>query len=634
MTEASALPQKVAEARRALAAGRRADAWAIMNGLLKTFPNDSRVALETALTGLRGGYAREAIVVLRRATKRWPDIAMGWALLGEALAGQRDHRNAAAHYRRAMALDPDNHQISAAAAIAFANAGENDEAIVLLSRLASLPNAPFATKARLAGLLLQQSGAAAAQPAFSAAVDMMKANLDAGAFDEALRNENQLDQWFVRPIEDEDHQERCFSQWRDAMTQAGEKAAAALPPLPPLVQLAARKQTSVPVVGFFLHAASMLGHVELMLDYLEAMKKAVVPEIEPRIYVYAGFDRELQDEARRRGLPLIFLDATWGGGVSNMPYKKLLWLRHQLASDGVKGLVWVSVPDYMHFGAALGVAPVNIFWALRFRPVASPYVQGYVACASCFEQEDVVNGRRWDVIPLAFRDLTGPERAKDVAAIRRDLGSPAIVFATLARGEKMQGEAWLEAIGRTLKACPQALFLWTGRNGEDPRVARALREMGVADQCRFIGWVDTRFYAQVLDIFLDTAPVGCGMTAMEAMAWGKPLVSFKDPLTNWGQCLRPVLDGRAGDAETKATIERIFALDSDRPLLAWADTPAQYAALAQRLAEDASYRTDVAAAGKTFTDRYFGNPAYAAARFAAVIRNVLARQSGADVLSN
>ena len=629
MTDPSVLPQKVAEARRALAAGRRADAWAIMNDLLKAFPNDSRVMLETGLTGLRGGYVREAIGVLRRATKQWPDIAMGWALLGEALARQRDHHGAVAHYRRAVAVDPNHQQIRTAAAMAFANAGETDEAIAVLSRLASLPDASFAVKARLAGLVLQRSGFAAAEPAFTAAVAMMKASLEAGAFDEALRNESQLNQWFVRPIEDEAHQERCFSLWRDAMTQAGEKAAAALPPLPPRVQLAARKQTAAPVVGFFLHAASMLGHVELMLDYLEAMKNAVVPEIEPRIYVYAGFDRGLQNEARRRGLPLTFLDTAWTGGAADMPYKKLLWLRNQLASDGVKALVWISAPEYVHFGAALGVAPVNIFWALRFRPVASPYVQGYVACASCFEQEDMVNGRRWDVIPLAFRDLTGPERAKDVAAIRRDLGNPAIVFATLARGEKMQGEAWLEAIGRTLKACPQALFLWTGRNGEDPLVARALREMGVADQCRFIGWVDTRFYAQVLDIFLDTAPIGCGMTAMEAMAWGKPLVSFKDPLTNWGQCLRPVLDGRVGDAETKATIERIFALDGDRPLLAWTDTPAQYAALAQRLAEDASYRTDVAAAGKTFTERYFGNPAYAAARFAAVIRNVLARQSGA-----
>jgi hypothetical protein len=87
------------------------------------------------------------------------------------------------------------------------------------------------------------------------------------------------------------------------------------------------------------------------------------------------------------------------------------------------------------------------------------------------------------------------------------------------------------------------------------------------------------------------------------------------------------LEGRAGDAATKDTVERIFALGSDRELLAWADTPEDYAALAQRLVDDADYRAAVGAAGKTFTDRYFGNPTYAATRFATVIRDVLARQS-------
>lgn len=625
-TEPTELAQKVTDARRALAAGRGADAWQAMTDLLKAFPDDSRVALEAGLIGLRSGHRREALGVLQSATQRWPEIAMGWALLGEALSAQRDRPAAVAAYRRAVALDSSNPQVNAAAGITFADAGETDAAIAVLSPLIDVAGAPFAAKARLAGLLLEQSGAAAAQPAFVAAVAAIKANLQAGQWDEALRSEKLLDDWFVRPIEDEAHAETSFSAWRDAMTQAGEKAASTLPPLP--TKLESRSGTTAPIVGFFLHTASTLGHVELMLDYLAAMKNAAAPEIDPRVYVFTGVHQGLQDEARRRGLPITFVEAAWPGGVSPMPYRKLLWLREQLARDGVGALVWVSVPHFVHFGAALGVAPTNIFWALRFRPVDSPHVQGYVACASCFEREDRVNGRRWDVIPLAFGGLAGPPRAGEAAAIRRGLGDPRVIFGTLARREKMQGEAWLEAVGLTLKACPQALFLWAGRD-EDPRVADALRAMGVADQCRFIGWVDTRLYAQVLDIFLDTAPVGCGMTAMEAMAWGKPLVSFKDPLTNWGQCLRPVLEGRVPDPAAKAAIEDIFALDSGRELLAWADTPGNYAAWAQRLAEEADYRAAVGAAGRAFTERYFGNPAYAAARFATVIREILARDSDA-----
>ena len=129
----------------------------------------------------------------------------------------------------------------------------------------------------------------------------------------------------------------------------------------------------------------------------------------------------------------------------------------------------------------------------------------------------------------------------------------------------------------------------------------------------------------MIDIFLDSAPVGCGMTAMEAMAWGKPLVSFKDPLTNWGQCLAPLLGGRTVDPAAKADIEAIFALNSERELLAWSKSPADYAEWARRLAEDCVLRADVGAAARAFTDKYFGDPRYAAGRFAELLQGWLAQ---------
>jgi hypothetical protein len=67
----------------------------------------------------------------------------------------------------------------------------------------------------------------------------------------------------------------------------------------------------------------------------------------------------------------------------------------------------------------------------------------------------------------------------------------------------------------------------------------------------------------------------------------------------------------------------MFALGSGRELLAWVDTPEDYAAMVRRLADDAAFCADAGAAGKAFTDRYFGDPAYAAMRLAAVIRRVI-----------
>jgi len=578
--------QYLAEARKASAEGRHEDAWRIYKSLVASHPNELMLQFDASRAALSAGHSDDAVVLLKSFIDKRPAIGMAWGLLGEALIAMSQHD---------------------AAADAFAKA-------------ISLGQVPFLFHARLAGLRAMSNDMSAFRESFSAAVSLLMADLTADRFDEALEKEELLVKHAVRTIESEDHTEESFAQWRAAMTAAGERAAAAAPPLSPA------RPEGPPVVGFFIHVASTLGHVELALDYMSAIAADRANPIRPHLYVFTGFNAALLNDCRRRGVPVTFVERESGLGPAYLAYKRLLWLRQRAARDGLSAMVWISVQSLVHFAAAMRLAPVNVFWALRFRGIDSPYIQGRVACASCFEREDVVHGRRWDLIPLAFNDLRGPDRSKEAAEVRRKLGDPPLLFGTFARREKMQGDAWLEAVGRSLKACPQALFLWADRE-EDPKVAGTLKKMGVGAQSRFVGWVDTRLYAQAIDIFLDSAPVGCGMTAMEAMAWGKPLVSFKDPLTNWGQCLAPVLGGRIVDPAAEADIERIFALNGGRELLAWSDSAAGYADWVRRLAEDSALRTDVGAAARAFTDKYFGNPRYAAGRFAELLRGWLSPRS-------
>lgn len=578
--------QYLAETRKASAEGRHEDAWRIFKLLLASHPNELMLQFDASRAALSAGHSYDATVLLKGFIAKRPDIGMAWGLLGEALIAMSQHD---------------------AAADAFAKA-------------ISLGQVPYLFHARLAGLRARSSDMGAFRESFSVAVNLLIADLTADKFDDALEKEEHLVKHAVRTIESEDHTEASFAQWRTAMTAAGERAAASAPPISPT------RQECPPVVGFFIHVASTLGHVELALDYMSAMAADRANPIRPHLYVFSGFNAALLDDCHRRGIPVTFVERESGIGRAYLAYKRLLWLRERAARDGLAAMVWISVQSLVHFAAAMRLAPVNIFWALRFRGIDSPYIDGRVACASCFEREDVVHGQRWDLIPLAFNDLRGPDRSQEAAEIRRQLGDPPLLFGTFARREKMQGDAWLEAVGRSLKACPQALFVWADRE-EDPKVAAALKRMGVDAQSRFVGWVDTRLYSQAIDIFLDTAPVGCGMTAMEAMAWGKPLVSFKDPLTNWGQCLAPVLDGGIADPAAKADIECIFALNSGRELLAWSDSAAGYADWVRRLAEDSDLRANVGAAARAFTDKYFGDTRYAASRFAELLRGWLSRRS-------
>jgi hypothetical protein len=88
-----------------------------------------------------------------------------------------------------------------------------------------------------------------------------------------------------------------------------------------------------------------------------------------------------------------------------------------------------------------------------------------------------------------------------------------------------------------------------------------------------------------------------------------------------------VIEGRIDDPAARAEIERIFALGGGRELLAWVDTPQDYADMVRRLVDDDAFRADVGAAGKVFTDRYFGDPAHAAGRLATLVRRVIDGQT-------
>jgi tetratricopeptide (TPR) repeat protein len=641
--------EAIAAAKRDFADGRRQQALKTVLALAKEHPREPLVLLEAGSLALRAGESRKAAPLFATAVHLRPDIANAWLCLGHALiqSGQfktavealQDAKarlpgnadvlgllaqafekagvpaEAAECYLAAARLQPESADRHVAAGQALYNVGRTAEAAAELERGVALGS--FLARAMLVGFRIQRDGFAAGRHALEAAVAEMTSKLDAGDYDEALLYENDLTKHVVRPIESESHAEACLATWRDAMTAAGTKAAKALAPAP-----RPAPPSGSPVVGFVVYTASMLAHVELALDYISAILASSVAPIQPRVYVLYGNNGALAAEAKRRGIPLTVTETEWSGGAKPAPYQRLLWLRGRLAQDNVSALVWISLSPCVHFGAAFQLAPVNIFWAMRFRPIVSPFIQGTISCGGCFEREEIVHGRRWDVVPLAFADLKGPPRAAEAGKIRRDLGQPRIVLGTLARAQKMQDDRWLEAVGLTLRRCPEAVFVWAGRT-EDEKVRATLAKMGVSSQSRHVGWVDTRLYAQVIDVFLDTAPMGCGLTAMEAMAWGKPLVSFKDPLTNWGQCLRPVLEGRVDDPAARAEIERIFALGSGRELLAWVDTPQDYAAMVRHLLDDEAFRADVGAAGKAFTDRYFGDPGYAAARLAALVRRVI-----------
>ena len=92
----------------------------------------------------------------------------------------------------------------------------------------------------------------------------------------------------------------------------------------------------------------------------------------------------------------------------------------------------------------------------------------------------------------------------------------------------MNNDEYAEAVAQILTQVPNSIYIWTGRINH-PEISSRFRELGILDRCRFISWVNTALYAQVLDVFLDSFPFTSGHTAFESMATGYPVIVRNTP---------------------------------------------------------------------------------------------------------
>lgn len=391
----------------------------------------------------------------------------------------------------------------------------------------------------------------------------------AGDADAALAVEGMIYHSFVKAVEDEQHYERCFARWREPMAGLGRRFRASVGAAP-----AARQR-----IGFVFHNGVMLGHTEVLFRLIESSDRA---REDSRVYVMTGCSPEFLARARELGIPVEIFPEPAANPPGLVP--RLQWLRAKMAGDGVPCAVWVSVPMSALFTAGMRVAPVQVFWSLRYHPVRSPDFDGYLTYGSWAESERTFHGQRWTVCPVPLALDPRPVSPQAVAEIRARFPQ-SVLLGSLAREEKLDSRPYLESVAAILARNPGAGFLWTGRE-RHPGIAAFLDERGLSRRAHFVGWVDTALYGAALDLFLETFPLGCGITGYQALAAGVPLLSYAEPNTVFGMQYWSELVARAGSPE-KVTREQLDAYD-----VLCARSPAEYVELASRMLSDASFHAE------------------------------------------
>ncbi len=424
-----------------------------------------------------------------------------------------------------------------------------------------------------------------ARKCYKAAVEVLKRTIRAGDADAALNLETMIYLAFVRPVEDEQHYYRCFADWRVDMARLGKQ-----------FRKSEDFRGDPNRIAFYLHTGFILGHSEVLFKMLDNIPGELRATLVLRIYVRAKYEQAFVERAQRIGIEVVLIRDCVPGGESATTLEKFQYLRERLRRDGIGVCIWVTSPETAAFALSMRLAPVQIFWALRFHPVTGPYIDGYITYGSRDETERVYGKRKWRVCPpLLTIDATPPDPAA-VAGIRAKFPEP-LLLGTIAREDKINSKPYLECVAQILQMHLHVGFLWTGKD-EHAGITSFLRNAGVAERCHFVGWVDVNLYANAMDVFLETFPLGGGVSGYCALAGGVPLVSYLTPYTVLGNHLWHNRSAKNPPPDSGDAVPDTSPLSSDYILCA--HNTDEYVAFATRLVTDNAFRQVVGQAGQAF----------------------------------
>lgn len=431
----------------------------------------------------------------------------------------------------------------------------------------------------------------------------MRRALAGGRFDSALLIERVVYAAHVKQVESEAHFAHCVAQWKDAMREAGARFASTLP----TVERAA--PGTMPRVAFFVDNLTGLAHARMVADLIEGNARLQDRRFEPYVFCLTG-ESQMIERLHRTGTTV---EVLFDAGNSHGYASALSLLRRRIAECGIDELVWVSVVVMMPFAFAMRIAPAQAWWAMKYHSLELDEIDGYITGGGIEGGTKTIAGRTWLAGPVASQEWTAWERASEAAHVRGSLPQGTIVYGTFGREEKLNSASFLEAVSRVLKAVPNAVFLWTGRQ-QHAAIQRHLEASGFADRCRFIGWVDTKLYAQVIDVFLDSFPFPCGFTLYEAAAAGRPAVLFMSDAsadTGANALIGPLLDRGDPQRESALAARSIFRAGGE-DLSLRASTTDEYVALAVRLGTDEGFRKRAGEAYRAFVESFLADRARSA----------------------
>ena len=423
-------------------------------------------------------------------------------------------------------------------------------------------------------------------------------------FDELLRLENMVYFAYVRFEETEEHYRAYYKKVRPILEGAGLDFAEQRP----FYKTSTPKADGGPrKVGVIINNHAWLAHVIVILEIIECIQASNPDAFEFHIFAISSSASErLIHRCEELGVTVWDIqDRVEREKVS----ESLLTIRSLCQEIGIDVTIWTSVAIYCYFAYAFRVAPVQIYFSMKYKTIAPTHADGLLALHSIAEPVKRYGDVEWRMGRMYLTDLYDESLAEQAGKVRAKYNQFRTILGCIGRDDKINSPQFLAVVVQLLRDNPDAVFLWTGA-GANPSILAHFRQAGVLEQTAFVGWVDTKVYAQVLDVFLDSFPFPCGRTAFEAMVAETPVVFFRsDEAFSTGiiMTVDPLLNGGLGEKKDQDLIKDIFADQSDRTLMPIADTAEEYRQFVQDLIDDRDLRDRTGNAQGRFVKAFMCN---------------------------
>ncbi|WBV45505.1 hypothetical protein [Pseudoroseomonas cervicalis] len=427
----------------------------------------------------------------------------------------------------------------------------------------------------------------------------------------ALELEGLLHAHWLKREESAAHHARWIGRWAPALAECGRRRArplAARPPAP----------GQRPVVVFLAHVASGLAHVQAMLTLLEAAMQRPGRRFDYRVQFLYGRDEAVFARLGAAGVGVV-AQATPPGTPLALALERCAAL---LAADPPAALVWLCAPQGLAYGFGRRLAPVQLWWSVKFHPPAAPDADLRIGGFAGQGPRVMVEGVPWANLPGSIDPQLRAVPEAERQALRARFGE-GVLLGSLAREEKMADPGFQQVVLSVLQRVPGARYLYTGR--EDlPEFRARLEAAGVAERAHFVGWVETGLYAGILDVYLDSFPLGGGLTAMQAMVQGvAPVFLCGAPGAPYGGVLDNYLHRARRSAEVpaaeRAARDALLRDAAGRDLVPVVADEAAYLARAVALAGDAALRRQVGQAVARYAEAWLTDHGLPARVFEALL---------------